>query len=361
MKIIHLISGNLGQGGAERLVIDLAYAQQKLNNNVKIVCFRRVDEGRIDIPKSLHVHSFNKKIGFSFKLIFQVLSYLISEKPDVVNCHLTAVFPYVILPIIYLRKIKFFFTIHNEPLEEEPRKIVRSIRTLLCNRGLLHFITISNLIHKHFCELYKVKNVTRINNGRCEIHKSLLYHNVKVEIDKLKKNSSTIVLIAVARLSPQKNYPLMLGAMSHLSSENIILIILGRGDFHQFDNICPSNVFFLGGKNNVVDYLSCADAFCMSSSFEGFPISIIEAMSVGLPIISTNVGGISDVVIEGENGFLCDSQDVSDYVSTIKNFLSSSKDELNRISLKNKHDFKTLYSIEICAQSYIDLYKSKLH
>ena len=95
----------------------------------------------------------------------------------------------------------------------------------------------------------------------------------------------------------------------------------------------------------------------MSSLYEGLPISIIEAMSAGLPIVSTSVGGIPDIVKEGVNGFLSESLDVDDFVKTIRRFLSMSATDLAKMKEANKNEYNEKYTIERTAEQYLALYQ----
>lgn len=356
MKIIHLISGYFGQGGAERLVADLADAQGQLDNEVTICTFRDLNDKSLSIPQGIRHHSLGKKKGLSLTLAFSLKAYLKSEKPDVVNCHLPAIFPYLIPSLLECKNIRFFYTIHSNPIQEEPRAYIRALRKFFINIGRLEFIAISETIKRCFEDLYGVSKIKMIYNGRWKIDKSSNFESVRKEVDTLKKDNDTKVFIAVGRLTVEKNHTLMIEAFSKLSSENIILMILGQGDKSQFDRIISDNVFLLGSKNNVHDYLYCADAFCMSSTYEGFPISIIEAMSIGLPILSTKVGGIPDVVIDGKNGLLCDTLEPKDYVQMIQKYLSLQEDSLKEMSKNNRRAFMEKYDIAITAEHYISAY-----
>lgn len=361
MKIVHLISGYLGQGGAERLVIDLSEEMAKMGHDVTICCFRKPDPDVVSkIDKAVKIHSFGKTKGFDLLLSFKIANYIKKEHFDVVNCHLPAVFPYLIWSLLVCKNVKFFYTIHSNPKDEEPRKSVRRLRRKFIKNGRLTFVGISDMVGNDFVKLYGLDSaIPVIYNGRKPQLKTESFEVVKTEVEGYKKNEKTKVFLAVGRLTKEKNYKLMLGAFSKLKDENITLVVLGKdydGFLERFKDEIPSDVHFLGGKNNVSDYLLNADCFIMSSLYEGLPISIIEAMSAGLPIVSTSVGGIPDVVKDGVNGFLSPSLELSDFVRTIKSYLSASASDLERMSETNRKAYAEKYTIERTAEQYLAIY-----
>ena len=87
------------------------------------------------------------------------------------------------------------------------------------------------------------------------------------------------------------------------------LLIIGEGfdRASELKKLANKNIHFIGIKTNVPDYLYASDAFCLSSNFEGMPISLIEAFACGCPSICTPVGGIVNSVKHGVTGFLSKS------------------------------------------------------
>ena len=122
----------------------------------------------------------------------------------------------------------------------------------------------------------------------------------------------------------------------------------------------PDNVHFLRRKNNVADYLSLSDALIFSSIHEGMPITAIEAMSVGLPIICTPAGGLVDMIKPGINGFIADDFSEKALLEQSNNFLEADEETLKRISENNIREFEEKYSIERCAADYLRLYEQIL-
>jgi glycosyltransferase involved in cell wall biosynthesis len=123
--------------------------------------------------------------------------------------------------------------------------------------------------------------------------------------------------LAVGRFQPQKDYPNLLQAFAQLVSQEreALLVIAGDGPLRPLmetlalDLGLKEQVKFLGLRRDVPDLMKAADAYVMSSAWEGMPMVLLEAAATGLPIVATNVGGNSEVVMDGQTGFLVPPKD----------------------------------------------------
>jgi glycosyltransferase involved in cell wall biosynthesis len=106
--------------------------------------------------------------------------------------------------------------------------------------------------------------------------------------------------------------------------------------------------------------LKRADALVIWSSFEGMPLVMLEALSVGCPIISSPVGGIPDVIVSGVNGILTKGLDQRDLVEALNRFGDLTDLQLNTIRNNNQQLFKDRFSIETCAKNYECLFLGNL-
>lgn len=362
MKILHIIP-RIGNGGAELFLIDLVKHQSLSGHDVSICSFRDLtDQTYLKNMGNASFFSFAKKDGLSVTLFFRIFSFLKKEKPDVVNCHLPSVFLYVLLPLFFIKKIKFFYTIHNEPAIEEPRAIIRTLRRFFILKKRLVPIAISDTIAQQFSDVYNLPLIDVIYNGREPIEKTSAYENVKKEVELYKQDAKTKVFIAVGRISAQKNHELLVRVFLELEkkNKNVILLIIGHdygiGLLEKCMQFKSKNTYFLGSKNNVSDYLMCSDVFCMSSLYEGLPISIIEALCAGLPIITTNVGGIADIVKNQKNGFLVTTHHIQDYVEAIENYLNLTPENELNIRNYNQECFFRQFDIHHTAHEYLQMY-----
>jgi len=120
------------------------------------------------------------------------------------------------------------------------------------------------------------------------------------------------VWLAVGRFDPQKDYPNMLQAFARVVRKypDTVLLIAGDGSLREtMENLArelgvEKQAKFLGIRRDIPQLMNAADAYVMSSSWEGMPMVLLEASATGLPIVATDVGGNREIVLEGKTGFL---------------------------------------------------------
>lgn len=363
MKIMQVISG-LGNGGAEKLVVELCNEFCKQHDTI-LVSLKNIQDWMI-FPRRLSPKikfvCLGKMPGYDLRMVLKIAYLILKEKPDVINVHLGGAFLYVKSIVKLFSNKSFIYTIHNE-FSVHADKFAKMARKRYKN---LSFVCISQSIYTKFIKLYPNLSYAMIENGTKPYRKEIQNSIVKKEINQYKFDSFTKVLVSVGRLAPQKNYPLLLKTMQRLEGKNIILLIIGNDSTKnkkvliQLHELKPKNVFFLGSKKNVEEFMAESDAFIMSSIHEGMPITVIEAMSNGLPIICTPAGGLIDMVKPSINGFMANDFTIESLLVAIKQFLNADKDTIQNICVTNIEEFKRKYSIEKTAKKYLDLYQ-KLH
>jgi glycosyltransferase involved in cell wall biosynthesis len=361
MKILHFIY-SLVPGGAERFVVDLT---NQLAENNNIVLFTLRDDA-VGI-QGFYAHEISDKVthknlkispGFKPWLVWTFYRILKKEKPDVVHCHLNLINYFFLSSLLLHKKVRFIYTVHNSAGTEVFSAMEKALMKFFFNYRFFIPVAISDETKKSYQAYYKLNDIDVINNGRKFEDKSIHYNEVLEEIKTLKPTRDTLAFCHVARYDElQKNQKMLVSAFNKLKDEgcDVILLIIGEGfeNAPQLMGIANEHIHFLGIKSNVNDYLLASDAFCLSSNFEGMPISLIEAFACGCTPICTPVGGSVNAIKNGVTGFLSKTVSEDDYLEAIRQFIkhrkSINKDDLIRY-------YKDNFSIQKCARSYLNLY-----
>lgn len=365
MKIVELITFLAG-GGAERFVVDLSN-QLAREHSVYLVTLLDDEKDkqtrnfyRSEISDNVHYVNLGLPNGLKFSSQWKVYSYLRRLNPDVIHIHLIPSLKYSALAVGLLSfSRKIYFSVHSDLHNGYDNGLFK----LYCNTfGRWSQFKLSCLSEKNyedFKSFYPHTSIRCITNGRAPIVATALFDSVKEEMRNLRGNGQARLLIHVARCHPIKNQKLLVDAVNAIVGDdyNVDLVIVGAGfDTPEGEAIVSaacSRIHFVGVKKNVSDYILNADIFCLSSDFEGMPISLIEASLAGVPAVSTPVCGAVDLIKNGENGFLSKSHSLEDYKKALVNAIDN-YDEIKAGALKMKKH--SPYTIEECANKYVEYF-----
>lgn len=364
--IILQIINSLGNGGAEKLVVEISN-ELVINNRVTICSLRPIEEKMLakhKIDEKINLVSLNKNDGFSPYIYYQLYRLFKSQKPNIIHFHLDATIKYIIPLIPLFRKIKFIHTIHSD-LNSEKKIIYSKLKYLKFFTKKIAFVCISNSIYKDFQINYPFLRFFLIENGIKKLRISSEYDSTKIEVNNLKFNEKTKVFLTIGRIDENKNHLLIINSFKKLVNKNIICLIIGddpsenKEYFLHLKSLCSENTYFLGSKNNIADYLSLANCFIISSKNEGLPITAIEALSFGLPIITTDSGGLKDIVENEKGGFILKNINSDELIKSIDHFLLLDETQITNIKKFNINKFEQLYSINRCCNSHLKLYNNQ--
>jgi len=364
MKILHVIP-SLHGGGAEKFTIDLCNELSKKHDVTVCSLFDIEDDMFMvkELNTNVKLITLQKRLGFDFKVFFRLYK-LINNNYDIINFHLRALV-YSILPIIFKRKV-YFHTIHNLAAKETSQ-LNRYIYKFLFHFCNVEPIAISKQVSRSIQAEYGKKFKLVINNGVEYKRATHKYQETLTEISALRETNHTKVFITIGRISPQKNHRILIGATNQLLSENEDIVLLIIGDDYtpdknlrsELEKLANTRIHFLGMKDNIVDYLLCSDVFCLSSLFEGLPITLLEAMSLGTIPVCTPVGGIIDVIEDNIDGFLCKSVSEQSLYKRLKFVLEQDEKTMDNIKVRSVNKFKHSYNIEVTAGKYEKAYIAK--
>lgn len=353
MQELLFIINSLGTGGAERLVADLAYNIDKQKFAVTVLVFgEKADTYNEQFLENANIKVvyLNKKLGFSFKFYKKVNKVIKDINPDIISTHLTVV-PYILLSTRKLKKK--YHTVHNMA-EKEAMGMHSFIMRIAYKFFNFTPVAISDTCKASFIKHYKYKKeIPCIYNG---------INTKKYTPATTKKQNQKTIFSATGRFMQQKNYKFMIDCFAEAlkSNANIHLNIMGDGELrgeieNQIENLnIEKNVTLFGRVNNIDEILANSDVYLMSSLWEGLPLSVLEAMSCALPIITTKAGGVIDIVKDKENGLLIDINDKESYVKAILTLAENEK--LRAEYGKKARDMAMSFDILNCTNNYEKLF-----
>ena len=175
---------------------------------------------------------------------------------------------------------------------------------------------------------------------------------------------SGFTLVYVGRLEPVKNHALLLNAFraALTSMPDLRLWMVGDGSERQaLESLAAelgiaAQVTFWGQQLDVAPFFSAADAFIMSSKSEGLPMSLLQAFSLGLPAIVTDVGGMAEVVRLAKAGFTVSATDPAEMAAAILR-LAGSDAEREQFSANAEAAFHSRFTLQTMVDAYMDLYR----
>lgn len=354
-----LFINDLRSGGAERLVADLAVEFDSLDDvDPVVVVAQDLDGFREEIEsagvefRSLDVPVTTAGIPAG---VLALTGLLRTESIDVVHSHL----PYAHVvgrSACLLTGTPHVSTYHNvRDHKTLPRRLVEQATELLSNRVV--------------CVSEGVRQSYGGGDRRVVIPNAI---DVRAFEDRIAGADTTgvdrhedgeTVLLNVARCVEQKRQADLIEAMDVLRTEPIHLYIVGDGPLlEELDRMVHATgledaVTITGFVDSVAPYYAAADAFVSASSNEGLPTTHIEAMAARLGIVSTRIPGVTELVTDGENGYLCPVGDTDALADAMRAIGSSAAEEFGD---KGYEVARSDYSLERVTRDHYDLYAELL-
>ena len=157
--------------------------------------------------------------------------------------------------------------------------------------------------------------------------------NVKVDKGAYKKKigvpEDCVMVLSIGEMIERKNHQVIIKALGKLKRDDIYYVICGKGplkdELERLSNKLGVHTVFLGFRRDIPEICNTADISAFPSRIEGLGLAGIEAMAAGIPLVSSNIHGILDYVIDGKTGYACNPDDVNGFAEAINKLASSSK------------------------------------
>lgn len=360
-KKVMLVCTNADRAGAPNHLRDLALGLQRESIDLCVVVGETgpISEDLISHGLTVHViPEMRSRISLfrDIVTIIKLLKHARNENPDLIHCHSSKA-GMVGRLVGWLSGKPSIFTIHGWGFGAGRKKstgiIVFSIEQLL-KPLTTHYIAVSDYDRQVGIKSLHIpaRKIKKIHNG---VPDSGVVGRGQAEAD----------IIMVARNDYQKDYETLARALADIEISSA-RFVGDRTDTIEFIRHCrqlsgsnANKLHFLGPRDDVPELLSTSRILVLSSRFEGLPISIIEAMRQGLPIVASNVGGVPELVIDGENGFLFRPGDHAELAHHIQ-YLLSNPEVAEQFGGKSRQRFIAEFSSERMIQETLDVYNKVL-
>lgn len=355
MKILQVIP-YFCFGGAETMCENLTYALKAMGHEICVVSLygehtpisQRMEQAGVTI------RYLDKKLGLDISMVPKLRRILAEERPDVVHTHLDVI-KYAVAAAKLAGVKKCVHTVHNVADKEAEGQLQKMINKIYFSLGWSTPVALSPEVQKSICAFYglKAEKVPVIYNG-VDLSRCIPKEDYEA--------GETVKLVHVGRFNEQKNHAGLLRSFRLLLSRhpNCQLNLVGDGELMEDVKALAKEleisekVRFLGSQSNVYPYLHEADIFVLPSNYEGMPMTIIEAMGTGLPVAATAVGGVPDMIENGESGLLTPREESA--VAEAMARLVSDADLRSRLGRKAKEEsarFSAGYMAEEYCKSYL--------
>ena len=359
MRIVQLVE-TLETGGLERIAVDLAMAQKKAGDSPILYCMFTggplAEEAR---AAGIPVTEFHKEPGFSLKTLFKLARQLRRDAPDVVHTHNPAVHHYGAVAAWMAGVSAVVNTRHGPATSSGGAYQERYFRAVMPLTDRIVFVCEDSRRYlERKCGLASRKS-TVILNG--------IELGAFLERPAAPMSASPRVRFgAVGRMVPVKAHSILIDAFIELSGKlpDAELRIVGGG---RLENDLKEQARKAGMNGRirieslnprVVEVLRELDIFVMSSISEGLPLVILEAMAAGLPVVSTRVGGVSEVAPEGDVSVLCAPGSASELAEAM--YEAATACDLIQMGKRAREIAIARFSLELMWRSYQAVYAEAL-
>ena len=309
-----------------------------------------------------------RKRKFDWSVLRQITRIINTQKTSIIHTHGYLASIYGMLATIFARQRQHhIITLHQRAAEQVSWKMRLYVKTMMFMAKIMrvHFVAVSKDVRASVLQRISLHDdeITVIYNGIvCDDSSRMETDKAKMGLDPQKK-----AIGIVGRLVKGKGHHFFIRLSKALSEirEDLEFLIIGDGPLADEIRLnikqmnMDGNIKMLGFRSDVIDYINCLDILTLCSDHEGIPYVVLEALKCRTPIVSTNVGGIPEVISSGYNGILTGHGDCEEMKSKILELL----DRPSMLNMITQNGYDTLlnkFSTPKMAQETVALYRKIL-
>ena len=361
-KVLHLLQG-LDVGGLEYMVVALVNRLNRENFLPSVCCFDTLGKLQDNLLDDTKVTLLQRKSGIDLLYPFKLASLLKKNGIEIVHLHNSTAFFYGVLAGKIAGNKRIIYT-------EHARDIIPNIKVRLMDKILSYMtdriVVVAEFLKKNLVERewMNPSAITVIYNGIEGISFNRQYDRSEI-FQELNITPTAKIIGIVARLDPIKNHRCLIRSMKKVAIffPDTVLLIIGDGPLrHELEELVLSEglqkiIFFLGIRDDIPRLLSVLDVFVLCSLSEGLPLTILEAMAAGCPIVATAVGGIPEIIQDGREGNIIPSDDPDKLAEAISGILGN-EEKRREMGDKAKKRFEEKFTLRAMVKKYEELYDS---
>lgn len=313
------------QGGIKKHINDLTKGLKELGHEVK-------------------VFNFSLSPFRLLKGIIQIRKEIREKKPDIIHFH---GYRALVYSIFIPENAIFLCTIHGYL---EIRSIASRITKLTLTftvPKINHYICVSKALMNYFSSEFNValSQITVVPNGIRLIECNII------------RPSKPTIIGACGRLVDIKGYDILIKAFNKVREKNNVqLHLIGDGpNLKKLKKLAKKDVYFHGFKKNALEYMGFFHVFVQPSLLEGCGISVLEAMSLNLPVVVSDAGGLPELVIDKEDGLICKKGDVHDLEEKLEMIITNHL-MYKALGMKNSEKISKSFSKGKMVDSTLSIY-----
>ena len=320
LRIMHIVS-SLGVGGMERMLLQLAPAQQAAGHTVSVLALRPGPLEQEATDRSIRAKVLDSGSG-RFGRSIEAIRFFRAERPDIVHVHNPTSLHYAVLSKLVSRAA-IIVTIHGD--HDTHARLGSPLEWRLTSAAVI----VSHAAGKTLRLPSEAGRLIVVHNG---IGTAAVNEEQRASARTEFGAGDACVGIMVARIDGRKGHGTLLKSLRVLDDLGgaLKMWIVGDGPARAAAEseaarlgLGDERVKFLGRRSDIDRLLEGADFFVLPSDIEGLPLSILEAMAHGLPIIASNIGGVPEILQDDINGLLVPAGDESALASAIHRIVSN--------------------------------------
>jgi len=368
MKIKILETIRQGQiGGGERHVLDLVKGMEKSKFEPIVLSFtdgQMIEELR---QEGIEVHVIHTEKAFDRSVWPKVTEFAKDKGFHIIHAHGTRACSNSFKTAKQLG-LPLLYTVHGWSFHPGQNPILRTLRKhfegrLISKTAATLFVSDEN--QKTGIKAFAPKRPRVVKNG---VDLSRFRLDVISDVRKELNIPADVFLIGyICRITLQKDPFTLIQAMAIVANANpnIHLLMVGDGDLKKetLNRIkklnLSSKITFTSFRTDIPQVLKSLDLYCLPSLWEGLPIGVLEAMSMSLPVIATSVGGTSELIQEGINGFLIPEKNAEKLAGRILD-LASNKPLCEKMGKRSREMIEGEFSVVNCVEGVTAVYNEVL-